>query len=160
MENIYADDWDRVQNQRGYEWSRMRIGNRLGGVGLGASVYLIGPGQKSFPYHFHRANEEMLIVLEGNVTVRTPEGLQEATKGDSLIFNRGPGGAHQVINNSESKARVVMLSTMVEPDIAQYPDTGKIGVFAARPPGGKETGEEGLAKFLDGSAEVGYFEGE
>ena len=155
MENIYADDWDTTQDHPGYRWSRMRIARRLGGKMLGASIYLIGPGEKSFPYHYHHANEEMLIVLEGEVTVRTPEGEQAASRGDSLIFNTGPAGAHQLINNTNEDARVMMLSTMVGPEIAQYPDSGNIGVFAARAPGG----EGGLARFLDGSAEVDYFEG-
>ncbi len=125
---------------------------------LGASVYVMAPGEASFPYHFHRANEEMLIVLEGEVTVRTPDGEHSAGKGDALAFNRGPGGAHQVINRSDSDARILMISTMLEPEIAEYPDSGKVGLFAGSPPGG--TGREGLRTFLDREAEVGYFDNE
>ena len=125
---------------------------------LGASIYVLGPGQKSFPYHFHHANEELLIVLEGEVTVRTPDGESLASSGDAVSFLAGPGGAHQVINHGDAPARILMMSTMVEPEIAEYPDTGKIGVFARRSPGG--TGEATLHKFIDGSAEVGYFDGE
>jgi uncharacterized cupin superfamily protein len=158
MENIYATDWDATEDHPGFRWGRVRLGRRLGGEMLGASVYVLGPEQKSFPYHFHHANEEMLIVLEGSVIVRTPAGDQAAGEGDALIFRRGPEGAHQVINTSEADARILMVSTMVEPEIAEYPDTGKIGVFAGRAPGG--TGPATLGKFLDGSAEVGYFDGE
>ena len=50
-----------------------------------------------------------------------------------------------------------MMSTMVEPEIAEYPDSGNIGVFAGNGPGA--TGGVSLAKFIDGSAEVDYFEG-
>lgn len=158
MENIYSTDWDANEDRPGYEWDRIRIARRLDGEMLGASVYVIRPEQKSFPYHYHHANEEMLIVLEGSVVVRTPEGEHSAGKGDALIFRRGPAGAHQVINTSDSEARILMISTMVEPEIAEYPDTGKIGVFAGRAPGA--AGQATLWKFLDGSAEVGYFEGE
>lgn len=153
MENVYDNEWDATQEHEGYRWSRMRLAKRLGGDRLGASVYLLGPGQKSFPYHFHHANEEMLLVLEGEVTVRTPEGEQHADRGDSLIFNRGEIGAHQVINHSDGDARILMLSTMIDPDIAEYPDSGNIGVFARRAPGASG----GLARFLDGSAESDYF---
>ncbi|MGD2101918.1 MAG: cupin domain-containing protein [Acidimicrobiia bacterium] len=155
MENIYADDWDVTQDHPGYEWNRMRLAKRLGGRQLGASIYEIRPGQKSFPYHFHHANEEMLIVLEGEVVVRTPGGEQSAGKGDAMIFTRGPEGAHQVANVTESAARIMMMSTMIDPDIAEYPDSGNVGVFARRAPGDSK----GLARFLDGSAEVDYFEG-
>lgn len=158
MENIYATDWDDGEDRPGYRWNRIRLARRLGGEMLGASIFVMEPGQKSFPYHFHHANEEMLIVLDGNVTVRTPEGETPAVPGDALIFNRGPGGAHQVINTSDQVVRILMLSTMVEPEIAEYPDSQKIGVFAGRAPGA--AGPDTLWKYLDGSAELDYFEGE
>lgn len=158
MENIYIDDWEATEDQPGYEWHRIRLARRLGGEMLGASVYLIHPGQKSFPYHFHHSNEEMLIVLEGTVTVRTPGGEELARRGDAMIFNKGPDGAHQVINTSDEPARILMMSTMVEPEIAEYPDSGKVGVFAGRAPGAE--GEATLWTYLDGSAELDYFEGE
>lgn len=158
MENIYANDWDATQDRPGFEWRRMRLGRRLGGEMLGASIYEIGPGQKSFPYHSHHANEEMLIVLEGAVTVRTTDGEFPAGKGDALLFSRGPEGAHQVINTSDVDARVLMISTMVEPDIAEYPDSGKVGLFSGASPGG--SAEPWLKTFLDRTAEVDYFDGE
>ncbi len=151
MENIYADDFDTTQDHPGFEWSRMRLAKRLGGEMLGASVYLLGPGQRSFPYHFHHANEEMLVVLEGDVLVRTSEGEESATRGDTIIFRRGSGGGHQVTNPGDEPARILMMSTMIEPDVAEYPDSGNIGVFARR--------SGGLAKILDGSAEADYFRG-
>jgi uncharacterized cupin superfamily protein len=157
MENIYSTDWDGTQDHPGYEWHRIRLGRRLGGKMLGASIYVLGPGQRSFPYHLHHANEELLIVLEGAVHVRTPDGEHEAGKGDAIAFRRGPSGAHQVINRSDTQARILMMSTMVEPEIAEYPDSGNVGVFAGRAPG--DAVPAALAKFIDGSAEVDYFEG-
>lgn len=156
MENIYGTDWDSAEDRPGYEWRRIRLGRRLGAEKLGASVYVLGPGQKSFPYHFHHANEEMLFVIEGEVVVRTPDGEQEAGRGDALSFSIGGAGAHQVINRSNEPARILMISTMIEPEIAEYPDSGNIGVFAGRAPGAAGAG---LKRFLDGSAEVDYFEG-
>ncbi len=158
MENIYDSDWDAHEDQPGFEWDRLRLARRLGGELLGASVYSLGPGQKSFPYHFHHANEELLVVLEGSVMVRTPDGEKEASRGDALIFERGAQGAHQVINTSTGSARFLMVSTMNEPDVAEYPDTGKIGVFAGRAPGA--AGQATLWKYLDMSAELGYYDGE
>lgn len=156
MENVYGTDWDAAEDQPGYEWTRIRLGRRLGAKELGASVYVLAPGQRSFPYHFHHANEEMLIVLEGVATVRTPEGEAEAGRGDAISFPTGPRGAHQVINHTMEPARILMISTMIEPEITEYPDSGKIGVFAGRAPG---AAGPGLQKFLDGSAIVPYFDG-
>lgn len=149
MENVYQDAWDREQERDGFTWKRMLLGRRLGGEMLGASVYLLPPGQKSFPYHLHHANEEMLLVLDGEVTLRTPRGEETLQRGDAELFRRGPEGAHQVINLSSDPARFVMFSTMVEPEIAQYPDSGNVGIFG-----------EGLRSILDGTAERDYFAGE
>lgn len=157
MQNIYASDWDSEEDHTGYRWHRIRLGRRLGASKLGASVYVLSPGQRSFPYHYHHANEEMLVVLEGALSVRTPDGAQDAGPGDAVVFPAGESGAHQVINVSDEPARFMMISTMIEPEIAEYPDSGQIGVFAGRAPGA--SGEARLQKFLDGSAEVDYFEG-
>lgn len=97
----------------------------------------------------------MLIVLEGDVVVRTPGGEAQAGRGDAMSFPANESGAHQVINESDQPARILMISTMIEPEIARYPDTGKIGVFAGRAPG---AAGDGLQRFLDGSAEVPYFD--
>lgn len=157
MENVFADDWDQEADRPGFRWKRMRLARRLGGELLGGSVYELPPGEKSFPYHFHHANEEMLIVLAGNVVLRTPSGIHHLGLGDAELFNTGAGGAHQVINESDKPARFVMMSTMVSPEIAEYPDSGNVGVFS-EPPGGE--GEPRLYKFLDGQAERHYFHGE
>ncbi|MGD2042795.1 MAG: cupin domain-containing protein [Acidimicrobiia bacterium] len=157
MENIYSNDWDLSQEHPGYGWDRIRLGLRIGAQMLGASVYLMKPGQKSFPYHFHHGNEEMLIVLEGSVTVRTPDGEQVATRGDAMSFATGHTGAHQLVNHTDEDARVLMMSTMVSPEIVEYPDSGNVGVFAERAP---EDPESGLRAILDGGAVVDYFEGE
>jgi uncharacterized cupin superfamily protein len=154
MENIYANDWDATEDHPGFNWDRMRLGRRLGGEMLGASIYLIQPGQKSFPYHLHHANEELLIVLEGSVSVRTPEGEQEATTGDAMLFRRGPDGAHQVRNHTGTSARFLMISTMVAPEISEYPDSGNIGVFPDRAPGSPGDGH----RFLHGGSLADYFE--
>lgn len=155
MENVYSNDFDVTADHPGYRWNRIRLGRRLGGRMLGASVYLLPPGNKSFPYHLHHANEELLLILEGEVVVRTPAGEQQLGRGDTLAFVRGPAGAHQVINRSGAPARFIMFSTMVEPEISEYPDSENIGVFAGRPPGG--AGEAVLSKFVDGRAERDYF---
>ena len=155
MENVYNDEFDQSQDEPGYRWDRIRLGRRLGGEMLGASVYVLPPGERSFPYHLHHANEELLLVLEGDLVLRTPSGAQAASRGDVMLFQRGPVGAHQILNRSDQPARFVMFSTMVQPEIAEYPDNGNIGVFAGRAPGA--AGQAGLALFLDGSATRDYF---
>lgn len=155
MENVFGSEFDESQDKAGYRWDRIRLGRRLGGEMLGASVFVLPPGEKSFPYHVHRANEELLLVLEGDVELRTPEGVHQMTAGDAELFKRGAGGAHQVINTSAAPARFIMFSTLVYPEVAEYPDSGNIGVVDDA-----RGGQEPLMRFLDGSAERDYFEGD
>ena len=158
MVNVFADDWDVEQSQPGYTWKRMRAGRRLGGEMLGASVYELPPGQGTWPYHLHHANEELLLVLEGAPTLRSPAGERELSPGDAVIFPRGPAGAHQVRNASGRPARILIVSTMVEPEIGEYPDSGKFGLFAGVAPGGV-TDERTLEAFVR-DERVDYFDGE
>ena len=111
MENIYETDWDATQDQPGFEWHRIRLASRLGGEMVGASIYVIEPGQKSFPYHFHHGNEEMLIVLEGQVTVRTPEGEEPAGPSHSRCANLCPAGlaSHQALKVARICSRLSAL---------------------------------------------------
>jgi uncharacterized cupin superfamily protein len=113
--NVLSDDWDERRSNPGYAWERTGVGRRLGGELLGASLYQLCPGQRSWPYHAHYGNEELLVVLDGRPTLRTPDGERELRAGDTTIFPRGPEGGHQVINGTDRPARFLMVSTMVHP---------------------------------------------
>lgn len=156
--NVFADDWDVEQSQPGFTWKRMRLGRRLGGELLGASVYELPPGERTWPYHLHHANEELLLVLEGTPTLRSSEGERELSPGDAMIFRRGPSGAHQVGNHSDRPARILIVSTMVEPEISEYPESGKLGLFAGAAPG-RVADDRALEAFVR-DERVDYFEGE
>ena len=158
MVNVFDDDWDSEQSQPGYTWKRMRLGRRLGGELLGASVYDLPPGERTWPYHLHHGNEELLLVLEGTPTLRSPDGERELSPGEAVLFRRGPAGAHQVRNASDRPTRVLIVSTMVAPEIGEYPDSGKFGLFAGVAPGGVADGRT-LEAFVPDDR-VGYFGGE
>ncbi|MEE9567370.1 MAG: cupin domain-containing protein, partial [Desulfobacteria bacterium] len=57
------------------------------------------PGKFSYPYHFHRNAEELFIILEGESTLRSPEGYQTISKGDIIFFEEGSSGTHQLYNH-------------------------------------------------------------
>jgi uncharacterized cupin superfamily protein len=96
-------------------------------------VYELPPGEASWPYHFEIGNEEWLIVIDGELTLRTPEGERVLRAGDVAAFPAGPAGAHAVRNHSGAPARFAMPSTQLHHgDATVYPDSGKfaIGGFA------------------------------
>jgi len=108
-----------------------RFGQRLGAVMIGGSVYELPPQQSNCPYHYEYGNEEWLIVLQGRLTVRHPDGEDELGPGEVVCFPVGPDGAHKLTNRSQEIVRVLMLSTKIDPSVAVYPDSDKIGVWPA-----------------------------
>jgi uncharacterized cupin superfamily protein len=127
--NLYGDEWELEQERDGYRWRGRMLGPVVGASMLGASLYELAPGQRSFPYHYEYGNEEWLVVVAGRPTVRTPEGEQELAAGDVVCFPEGPAGAHQVRNATDEPVRVLILSTKQRPGVAVYPDSDKIGVW-------------------------------
>ena len=124
--NLYGDDWDETRDRDGWLIKEAFVGHQIGGGQIGASMSEVEPGNKLWPYHTHYANEEWVIVLRGEPTLRTPEGEQVLKEGDVVCFPRGKDGAHQIINRTDSRIRVLMLSSMIGPDIVKYLDTGKV----------------------------------
>jgi uncharacterized cupin superfamily protein len=147
--NLFGDEWDGGRDRPGWQWKRLGVGQKLGAEKIGASLYELLPGQKTFPYHWHQLEEELLIVLRGEPTLRDPSGERKLVPGDCVLFKRGPEGAHAVRNDTDEPVRLLMLSSESEAEICFYPDSGKVGVFG-----------EGLRKLLREDAEVDYFEGE
>jgi uncharacterized cupin superfamily protein len=102
---------------------------RAGGGTLGASIWELGPGASQFVYHFHHGTEELLVVLRGRPTVRMRDGDRELDEGDVVPFPRGPEGGHQIRNDSDVTARVLIVAAHADPDVAVYPDTGKLAAI-------------------------------
>jgi uncharacterized cupin superfamily protein len=95
---------------------------------LGAAVRELQPGRSQFVYHFHHGSEELLVVLRGAPTVRMHDGDHALREGDVVSFPRGPEGGHQIRNDGDEVARVLIVSTNASPDVSEYPETGKVGI--------------------------------
>jgi uncharacterized cupin superfamily protein len=67
-----------------------------------------------------------VIVLRGQPTLRTPAAEQVLQEGDVVCFPRGKDGAHQLNNRTQAPIRLLMLSSILQPEIVEYLDTGKI----------------------------------
>jgi uncharacterized cupin superfamily protein len=109
----------------GFRFSRASICKPLGGELIGGALYEFDPGEQLWPYHFHRNNEEWLIIVAGSPILRTPEGERELRAGDIVGFAEGESGAHTLYNRSESPARVAIFSSLRTGSTA-YPDSGKV----------------------------------
>jgi uncharacterized cupin superfamily protein len=120
-----------------YESRRFSLGTALGARKLGYNLTELPPGKTGFPYHFHHVNEELFLVLGGTGTLRTPGGSHPLRPGDLISCPPGPDGAHQIANTGSEPLRYLALSTVEDPEVVEYPDSGKYAVTVGRPPGGQ-----------------------
>jgi len=86
---------------------------------------VLDPGKRGCPYHFHHAQEELFVVLEGAGTVRVAGEAIPIKAGDVVFIPPGPEYPHQIINTSASLLRYLSVSTMETPEICEYPDSDK-----------------------------------
>jgi uncharacterized cupin superfamily protein len=149
MPNVYEPEFEPdSEPAAGFFQRRARVGRAAGAERLGASLFELRSGTAAFPYHAHYGNEEILIVLRGCPSLRTPEGWRELEEGEVIAFPRGDDGAHQVANFAESPARVLIVSEMNGPDVVSYPDSNKLAARAG-PPGGQVPGFGGSFRSAD-----------
>ena len=135
--NVNRPEWDVESSEPPFRRRAMRLGSRAGAAEIGVTLYEIDAGGAVSPYHAHHANEELLLVLDGQPQLRTPDGSRRLQPGDTVAFPRGPLGAHRISNPGGPPARVLVFSTMNLPEVAEYPDTGtlltKTGWESCRP---------------------------
>ena len=127
--NLFDGELDESRDRPGWSWRAATLGPKLGAEKLGASLYELQPGEKTFPYHYEYGSEEWLLCVAGRPTLRVPDGEHELRPGDIVCFPEGPEGAHQVRNDTDEPIRVLIASTKQLPDAAVYPDSGKVGIW-------------------------------
>jgi uncharacterized cupin superfamily protein len=137
----------------GFRSGLARLGKLLGAAEQsGASVYELPPGQAICPYHYEVGEEEWLLVLTGEPTLRHPEGSERLAPWDIVFFEKGPAGAHGVRNETEETVRVLMFSTVVVPTATVYPDSDKVGIWTGDPETDVVVRRESKVEYFDGEA--------
>jgi uncharacterized cupin superfamily protein len=154
MANINDPVFDEPREQPGFRCLRARLSRQAGSERLGLSLWELPPGETAYPYHYHLAEEELIVILAGRPSLRTPDGWRELEQGEVLAFPRGEHGGHQLANHTEETVRFLSFSPSGEPDIVIYPDSGKLGAFERLPDGG------GLRTMFRLTDVVDYHEGE
>jgi uncharacterized cupin superfamily protein len=156
--NLFQPAFDDHEEHPGFAYRRARLGRQAGSEHLGASLYELDPGHAICPYHWHAAEEEMLIVLSGRPSLRTSEGWRELDAGEVVAFATGVEGGHQVANRSPEPVRVLLLSESKDPEVCGYPDSRKIMADARL--GGFTPGPDEISHLWRLDDAVDYYEGE
>jgi uncharacterized cupin superfamily protein len=139
------------EDPAGFRAGMNRVGPSLGASRTGASLYELPPGEAVCPYHYEYGEEEWVLIVSGQATIRTPEGTSEVGPMGLVFFPTGPDGAHQISNQTDSTVRVLMWSEVVFPTATAYPDSGKVGVY---------TGDKKEDLIVRRGSGVDYYDGE
>ena len=158
MANVFEPDWDLEQDRPPFTWRRAWLGRQAGSERLGASLFELPPGASTFPLHVHHANEELLIVLAGRPTLRGAEGERELTPGEVVACPVGRDGAHRIDNRTDEPVRVVVVSTMIGPDVVEQLDSGKVLARSFAP--GQEPPPDAVTLLGRPEDNLDFFEGE
>ena len=157
MSQVNEEDLDWTDTERGEtRFRRKQLGEAADGDGIGCSLYELPAGAKSWPYHYHTANEEALYVLSGEAALRHDGETVRIEAGDYVAFSADEAGAHRVVNDGSETVRYLAISTMNEPDVTIYPDSETFGVYVGSPPGGRE--ERSLSGYYEMDDDIDYWE--
>lgn len=137
-----------------------QVSSRIGARKLGFNVTAVPVGKAAFPFHAHRVNEECFFVLQGTGVVRVGVEAYPIRPGDFIACPPGgPETAHQIRNTGAEELRFIALSTLEYPEVAEYPDSGKFGVYVRTP--GAPAGAPGDIRYLGRLSEsLNYWDGE
>ena len=134
------------------------VSERIGAVHLGYNLTVVPPGKKAVPFHNHRNNEEMFLVLDGEGTLRFGDKEYPLRPRDVGAFP--PGGrevAHQIINTGTRDLVYLALSTKDPIEICEYPDSNKILANDSRD---GHDGKPSLRQMFRAGDVVDYWDGE
>jgi uncharacterized cupin superfamily protein len=121
------------------DYRRARLAEAAGAEHLGLTIYELAPGQ-GMHFHYHLQREELLVVLDGTVAVRTADGWRDASEGEVLAFPRGERGVHGYENRGDKPVRLLMFSEQNAPNVSVYPDANEVGIYDVAKPGERRFG--------------------
>ena len=153
--NLDEVEFDDVEENGYYSSSRGQISDRIGARKLGYNLTVLPPGKAQCPFHCHHGEEEMFLILEGEGELRFGDQRHAIRRHDLIACPPGgPEVAHQIINTGATTMRYLALSTLVEVEAGEYPDSQKVLVVAG------PRGQRGLRKLFRAESTVDYYDGE
>jgi len=153
--NLNELEFTDIEENGYYTSRRAQFSASIGARKLGYNLTELPPGKAQCPFHSHREEEEMFLILEGEGELRFGDKRFKIRRHDVIACpTGGPEVAHQIINTGETTMRYLSLSNNSPTEICEYPDSNKVGVFVAA------SGAPGLRKMFRGEVCVDYYDRE
>ena len=144
-----------VEDNGYYTSRRAQFSDGIGAKKLGYNLTVLPPGKAQCPFHNHHGEEEMFLILDGTGELRF--GSQRYPLRPMDVVACPTGGqevAHQIINTGTVDLRYLALSTVVDIETCEYPDSGKIMI------GSGPRGQVALWKIFHAESHVPYYDRE
>jgi uncharacterized cupin superfamily protein len=153
--NLGDLEFDDIEDNGYYTSRRARFSAGIGARKLGYNLTELPPGKSQCPFHAHREEEEMFLVLDGEGELRFGDQRFPIRRHDVIACPTGDASvAHQIINTGSTTLRYLALSTVSDTEVCEYPDSHKVGVFVAA------SGATGLRKMFRVEGDVDYYDRE
>ena len=120
-----------------YASAAARLARGTAAAKLGITIDIVDPGKRSCPYHYHYAQEEAFVILEGEGTLRVAGEMLALVAGGTIFIPAGPDYPHQIINTSAAPLKYLSISTRESPEVCVYPDSDKYLAMAHGTLGGE-----------------------
>ena len=112
---------------------RKALGDAAGLTQFGVNLLTLPPGAWSSQRHWHTDEDELVFVLEGEVTLVTDAGSEVLMAGDAAGFKAGEPNGHCLQNHTEKPARVLEIGSRTQSDVAHYPDIDLVAPAGGQP---------------------------
>ena len=109
---------------------RVLSDTRKDGRKIGVSYEELPPSKQSVPFHYHFLEEEHIIALEGEATLRLGDDRYSIKAGDYVGFPAGQRAGHCLVNEGDAPFRYIVIGDHEPNDVCVYPDSNKILVRA------------------------------
>ncbi len=118
--NIHEADMEQRPSARGEpDWHCLD----LSGDHLGVRVETLPPGSNSSYHHYHTAEEEHVLVLEGVAVLHLGDDVVAVKKGDHVVFPAGEEVAHHLENTSDAPFTYLVFGERKRDDVVIYPQS-------------------------------------
>lgn len=118
--SIYPDPHQEKHAGR-KSWS---ITRQFGLRQFGVNRVELPPGTWSTQRHWHRSNDEAVIVISGELVLVTDDGEEILRAGDCVGFRAGVENAHHLQNRSDQEAVFYDVGGRDPWDVSTFPDIG------------------------------------
>ncbi|MCA3509300.1 MAG: cupin domain-containing protein [Rhodobacter sp.] len=109
--------------------SSLRLGQAGGLTQFGVNLVILAPGARSSLRHWHRHEDEFVMVTQGECVLVQDAGETVMRAGDCAAFPAGDPDGHCLVNRSAAEARFLVVGTRAPSEVATYSDVDMMVVM-------------------------------